>query len=513
GGNNNKVTWKSIQAVIDFAENAGLLIEFARSKDGKYSSDLPEQLDPDTSKRQLWVRINPKPGFALSSNKTQNNKTDITKTSDLFRIKQEVDVVGLKLLSYIKIKGNTRDIKFDGYPTPKGAHYEFQLGATDNVWKTWKDLVKAAKAKELFWAPGTGNSGPTWIAKVLKVKMVADPGYELKTATGISNETAVVTRNISEFKDLKRVISKKMIDELIDIFDKELHVTGDTHAMSWSTGNILNFMKNHGLKKEAMYIHINYNGKSQSVQTNEHIDKILKWKKMPDKYFLIETGNERKLSLKFLDRGAADGFIIESSAKNSAPLNHTGFNAIPMYIDTSPIDMHPELSGTTIKLDNLTHKSSSVKGYTPDFLYSIDNGQHWITKDELIKLYDGSDANKNLWIPGTKTEKGKWIASTNGNILVKLKPAKYTVLSTDKQASFPLSSLTKLLKFIPDGTADSMLEEIKKDVKTSGGNNNKVTWKSIQAVIDFAENAGLLIEFARSKDGKYSSDLPEQLDP
>ncbi|MCP4337002.1 MAG: hypothetical protein GY679_04115, partial [Mycoplasma sp.] len=127
--------------------------------------------------------------------------------------------------------------------------------------------------------------------------------------------------------------------------------------------------------------------------------------------------------------------------------------------------------------------------------------------------YDGSDVNKNLWTPGTKTEKGKWLASTNGNILVKLKPAKYTVLSTDKRVSFPLSSFKKLLKFIPDATADSILEEIKKDVKTSGGNNNKVTWKSIQAVIDFAENAGLLIEFARSKDGKYSSDLPEQIDP
>ncbi|MCP4336282.1 MAG: hypothetical protein GY679_00310, partial [Mycoplasma sp.] len=388
------------------------------------------QIDPDPSKRQLWVRINPKPGFALSSNKTQNNKTDITATSDLFRIKQEIDVTSVDL-SKFELEGDTMHIGWKNKPAKqKGYHYEFQLGASDNVWKNWDALVTATKAKELFWAPGTGKNEPTWIAKNLKIKLVANPGYELKSASGKANETPVTSVDISKFSSFKRFITKKMVDELIDIFDKEFRVHGNSKSLSWTTGNILNFLKNHGFKK---------NGDMEIYYYDKHyihainiFDVLIKSNHIPKDYFLIGGKIERKLSLTNLETWAEDGFIIDSSARKEFELKKSGYSTIPMYIDTSPIDMHPELSGTTTKLDNLTHKSSSVRGYTPDFLYSIDNGQHWITKDELMKLYDGSDVNKNLWTPGTKTEKGKWLASTNGNILVKLKPAKYTVLSTDK---------------------------------------------------------------------------------
>ncbi|MCP4337288.1 MAG: hypothetical protein GY679_05600, partial [Mycoplasma sp.] len=523
GGNFKKVIWKPIQAIIDFAENAGLLIEFAISKDGKYSSDLPEQVESDQSKRQLWVRINPKPGFAISSNKNQNNKTDITTTSDILKLKQEVDVTSVDL-SKFELEGDTKHIEWKNKPSFKGYHYEFQLGASDNVWKTWDALVTATTAKELFWAPGTGNNGPTWIAKDLKIKLVAEPGYELKTATGKVNETPATSADISKFSSFKRYVTSKMISDLKNLYDKQFRVTGNTHAMSWSFGNILNYIKNHGFKKPIFEVFM-MDGNNTTHSETKSADELLNWKSMPSTspFFRIDedlnNGVTRRIRLNDRDTMALiknNDIIIDPGADLNwtyEELLDSDFSILPMYIDTSPIDMNFELSGTTIKLDNLTHKSSSVKGYTPDFLYSIDNGQNWITKDELMKLYDGGDASKNLWVPGTKTEKGKWLDSTNGNILVKLQPAAYTVLSTEKKTSIPLSSFKKLLKFISDGTADSMIEEIKKDVKVDGGNNNKVTWKSIQAVIDFAENAGLLIEFARSKDGKYSSDLPEQLDP
>ncbi|MCP4336408.1 MAG: hypothetical protein GY679_00995 [Mycoplasma sp.] len=397
----------------------------------------------------------------------------------------------------------------------KGYHYEFQLGASDKVWKNWDAFVTATKAKELFWAPGTGNSGPTWIAKDLKIKLVANPGYELKFATGKAVETPVTSLDVSKFSSFERFITKKIVDELIDVFDKQLRVTGDTHAMSWSTGDIINFIKNHGFWPNNIRLGIVYSGEPYDDNTYKTWHEVIGWKKMPSEYFNIsQPGYYRTLSMyNILDWVYHGEFVADPSAKSNFILKNSGFDTLPMYIDTTSVDMNPELSGTTIKLNDWTEKNSPLRGYTPDFLYSIDNGQHWITKDELIKLYDGSDVNKNLWTPGTKTEKGKWLASTNGNILVKLKPAQHTVLSTDKRVSFPLSSFKKLLKFIPDATADSMLSQIQKDVKTDGGNNNKVKWKPIQAIIDFAENAGLLIEFAKSKDGKYSSDLPEQIEP
>ncbi|MCP4336281.1 MAG: hypothetical protein GY679_00305, partial [Mycoplasma sp.] len=312
----------------------------------------------------------------------------------------------------------------------KGYHYEFQLGASDKVWKNWDALVTATKAKELFWAPGTSKdvkkSGPTWIAKDLKIKLVANPGYELKSASGKANETPVTSVDISKFSSFKRLVTKKLIDDIYNEYDKKLRVTGDTHAMSWSSTKYLEaFYRNRGIWE---WIYEMDNSRYfKPFQLPQSIDSS-------DDLFLIKDSNRstRSISL-FSSLKLYTGFILQKNLNiKQHKIKNTGWDTLPMYIDTTPINMNPELSGTTTAIADLVEHNSPLTGYTPDFLYSIDNGQHWITKDELMKLYDGSDVNKNLWTPGTKTEKGKWLASTNGNILVKLKPAKYTVLSTDK---------------------------------------------------------------------------------